>query len=169
MRGLTEPHDVDGAQLLITAFATGSHTAFGSRLIRSATPCTVGPVRFPSTCRESLAMVRTTALLATTGQRSNFRMKTHGIGHCTTVVRGRTVGSARLIRAICPTRGAGQTPMRLTTALSNHLHGFDLHDWRTQHLRIGRRPVFRRWRTWLLYRPGHLHLFVDVGRQLGLR
>jgi len=40
MRGLTAPHSGDGAQLLITVFVAGSHSAFGSRLMRSATPCT---------------------------------------------------------------------------------------------------------------------------------
>ena len=31
------------------------------------------------------------------------------------------------------------------------------------------RPVFRWRRIWLLHRPRHFHLLVDVGRQLGLR
>ena len=71
--------------------------------------------------------------------------------------------------AICPTRVRGADADALLAGVSNHPHGLDLDDRRTQHLRLARSFVFRWRRIWLLHRSRHFHLLVDVGRPFGLR
>lgn len=57
----------------------------------------------------------------------------------------------------------------LLAGLSNHLHRFDLHRRRAQYVGLVRSPVFGCRRSWLLHRPRHFHLLVDIGRPIGLR